>query len=128
MTPEAHPRRYSRAFHSHPSVAGECRRILRGALIEWGLPHLYDDASLVLTEMLTNAIRSGDLIRVEVFTDGDRVVLEVFDPSTELPKRGDPEPEDEGGRGVSIIDAYADTWGYRLVKGGKVVFAVLIGE
>jgi hypothetical protein len=67
-----------------------------------------------------------DLLTLECFISaGGRFVLEVEDPSTELPIPGEAGPFDVHGRGLVIVEALADEWGAHLTDdmGGKVVWA-----
>lgn len=121
------PRRFTSAYHPLPNAAAPARALLRQALKEWNLDELYDSASVVLTEMISNAIRSDDVIEVDVFLDEDQsfVHLEVFDTSQEVPEQRTPDDEEEGGRGLLLIEILAAKWGWRLTHEGKVVYALL---
>jgi anti-sigma regulatory factor (Ser/Thr protein kinase) len=121
------PRRFTSAYHPVPSAAGQARALLRQALEEWGQDELYDSGSVVLTEMISNAIRSDDVIEVEIFLDDDRsfVHFEVFDTCQDVPEQRTPDDEEENGRGLLLIELLAAKWGWRLVSEGKVVYALL---
>jgi anti-sigma regulatory factor (Ser/Thr protein kinase) len=121
------PRRFTSAYHPLPSAAGPARTLLKQALKEWNLDELYDSASVVLTEMISNAIRSDDVIEVEIFLDDDQrfVHLEVFDTSREVPEQQTPDEEAEGGRGLVLIEILAAKWGWILTPEGKIVYALL---
>jgi hypothetical protein len=125
LTSEA-PRRFTSAYHPLPSAAGPARTLLRRALKEWGLDGRYDSASLILTEMISNAIRSDDVIEVGVSLDDRRFVhLEVFDTSLEVPARQALDQEAEGGRGLLLIEVLAADWGWRHTPEGKIVYALV---
>ncbi|RAY16041.1 ATP-binding protein [Actinomadura craniellae] len=107
----------------NPRAARAARLLVRAALSDWSLPHLVEDATLVATELVSNAIRSAEAISLEVSLEAGSVRVEVFDTSRELPKKGEGRLLDEHGKGLLLVEALAADWGYRLVRGGKVVWA-----
>jgi two-component sensor histidine kinase len=104
------------------SVAG-----VEATLEAWELTALTENVTLVVSELVTNAVRyAPDLLTLECSISADgRFVLEVADPSTELPMPGEAGPFDVRGRGLVIVEALADEWGAHLAdnRGGKVVWA-----
>lgn len=120
---------YTLTCKAVPEAAAAVRLLVREALAEWHMADLIDGAGLVATELVSNAIRSGDDIAVEicpVTTGGTRHVrVEVFDTSTEPPRRQGGDLLDEHGKGLQLVAAFAAAWGHRRVDGGKVVWAVL---
>jgi serine/threonine-protein kinase RsbW len=81
---------------------------------EWGLAHLANDASLVLTEMISNALlhTRSETLHVFLRSDRPRLVIMVGDSSPDLPVRADALSTDElGGRGLVLVDALAARWG-----------------
>ncbi|MFE5940540.1 ATP-binding protein [Streptomyces sp. NPDC056470] len=92
---------------------GRLRRALRARLTLWGCVDLADTAELLLTELLTNALRhaAGSEIRVHVYPRGGQCVIEVNDGSPCRPELRHAGLEDESGRGLSLVDALADSWG-----------------
>jgi hypothetical protein len=92
------------------------RRIIHAGLTYWGRPDLIETAQLLLTELATNALRHGKArdIGVRVFFRDDRLVIEVNDGSPALPELRHAEPDDEGGRGLFLVDALAEEWGVSL--------------
>jgi anti-sigma regulatory factor (Ser/Thr protein kinase) len=108
--------------------AAVARRAVRAALDRWKLAHLADDALLVTTELVQNAVAhtgaGGELV-VQRCADGLRI--EVTDGSREQPTVRAPDPSQAGGRGLSIVAAVARAWGTLTRNGhaGKVVWAEL---
>jgi anti-sigma regulatory factor (Ser/Thr protein kinase) len=103
------------------------RRYVRHRLTEAGHPELIDNATVIVSELVTNAIRAApeDPVWVALRTDGDRQILEVQDCSPVLPAL---EPADlmaEGGRGLRVVAALAAELGCTPVSGGKILWAVL---
>jgi anti-sigma regulatory factor (Ser/Thr protein kinase) len=94
----------------------------------WGLAQLADDASVVLTELVTNAVlhASGEIVDVWLRSDRHRLAIMVGDPSRQMPVRADPpNSEDRFGRGLTIVSALSARWGTYRVQGGKIVWAIL---
>jgi anti-sigma regulatory factor (Ser/Thr protein kinase) len=109
------------------------RRQLAATLAAWGMPELRDAAELVLSELLTNAVRHartppGHLVETRIRRlPGDRVRLEVHDANDGHPVLRDAEDTDESGRGLLLVDALtAHQWGVDARPGlGKLVWAVV---
>ncbi|MFJ7072933.1 ATP-binding protein [Streptomyces sp. NPDC098781] len=106
--------------------ARHIRTIARSLLDQWGMRELTDAVELGVTELVANVVRHVPDRRCEVLisrrTGGVRV--EVTDGCGQLPVfPGQSGPEDEGGRGLVLVDAVADKWGVDPVsRGGKVVW------
>jgi anti-sigma regulatory factor (Ser/Thr protein kinase) len=102
-------------------------------LTAWRLPgELRADAVLLLSELATNAVlhtvSARILCGIGLITDR-RLRLEVHDHDRTgrgLPRR-DPGPDDEGGRGLLLVQHIADTWGVHrsALTGGNAVWATL---
>jgi anti-sigma regulatory factor (Ser/Thr protein kinase) len=91
-------------------------------LSEWGLEHLVSTTELVVSELVTNAIRHGAgpiqlrLIRHQVLT------CEVFDSGKCYPRLRQARIVDENGRGLFLIAQLSRRWGFRSATGGKLVW------
>lgn len=118
-------RSHTSTYEPLPQAARAVRALLARLLPEWGLPGLADDAALVATELVTNAIRSRRPVRLTTYATAGALHIEVFDTSPDLPERRGPGPYDEDGRGLLLVAACADDWGHRPADGGKVVWATL---
>jgi anti-sigma regulatory factor (Ser/Thr protein kinase) len=103
-------------------------------LHRWGAAERSDDIATVVSELLTNALRHappalGDArprrsIRLGLLQPGPGVLCAVADPSRATPVPLTPDPLAESGRGLQIICALSDRWGYTTLGGtGKVVWA-----
>jgi two-component sensor histidine kinase len=94
----------------------------------WGLAQLADDASVVLTELVTNSVQhaSGEVVDVWLRSDRHRLAIMVGDQSREMPVRADQlNTEDLFGRGLTIVGALSAHWGTYRVQTGKIVWAIL---
>ncbi|MEV5953139.1 ATP-binding protein [Streptomyces sp. NPDC051987] len=118
---------------SHRSSVRVARRSVRARLGEWGLSReLCEDAVLLVSELATNAVIHTLSVRIlcgmGLVADGC-LRLEVHDhdySGRDLPRRR-PGPDDEGGRGLLLVEQLADSWGVdrsRLTS-GHAVWAML---
>jgi anti-sigma regulatory factor (Ser/Thr protein kinase) len=92
---------------------GRVRRICAAKLKHWGLSPLIDHAQLLLSELLTNALRhaTGDEIVVRLVLGTDVLLLQVNDGSPGRPRVREAGPDDESGRGMLLVSAIAASWG-----------------
>ncbi|MFF8959212.1 ATP-binding protein [Streptomyces sp. NPDC014894] len=122
------------------------RQFTKVTLGGWSLGERFDDVSLVVSELVTNALRhalpddaAGALqdppVRLHLMRWPGRLVCAVRDPSPESPGRFDgedtpfPDPRGtaESGRGLFLVDSFSDSWGWHPLAGalhGKVVWAL----
>lgn len=122
---------YSETLPREPGSAAVARRPVRAALAAWGMEELTDDGALIVSELVSNAVRHArsHAIRVTVTRPGpSRVRIGVVDKSTRLPELGEPRDEDEGGRGLPLVRALARDWGTDSLPWGKRVWAELRGR
>ncbi|MFF1561488.1 SpoIIE family protein phosphatase [Streptomyces sp. NPDC058279] len=107
-----------------PSAVGEMRALAVAKLEEWGLSELAFGTELVLSELVTNAIRHG-VAPVRLRLLHDRVLTcEVFDSSSTSPHLRYAATTDEGGRGLFLVAQISRRWGVRYTpEGGKVIWS-----
>ncbi|WP_461082143.1 SpoIIE family protein phosphatase [Streptomyces deserti] len=106
-----------------PAAVGEVRAAVTRKLAEWGLDELSFTTELILSELVTNALRyGGDPIHVRVLRDRN-LICEVFDSSSTSPHLRYATMTDEGGRGLFLVAQLADRWGTRYLPAGKVIWA-----
>lgn len=90
----------------------DLRRTVRAGLEYWRQPTLTETAELLVSELVTNAFRHGqDDVLVRVRFTARCLRIEVRDGSPEMPVLGSASDLDEGGRGLFLVKAFADTWG-----------------
>ncbi|WP_308286603.1 SpoIIE family protein phosphatase [Streptomyces griseorubiginosus] len=102
-----------------PSVRARCRTVLSG----WGLDETAFTTELILSELVTNAIRYGSPpVKVRLLR-GRSLICEVSDGSSTSPRLRRAATTDEGGRGLFLVAQYAQRWGTRYTTRGKVIWA-----
>jgi hypothetical protein len=112
-----------------PSARGHVRHLLW----EWRRAELAQDAGVVVSELVTNAVRASAELRPAVApvlvwlgSDGRYVLVAVADASLRQPVRLDLGPEAEGGRGLALVAAFSSRWGWHTTSMAglaKVVWA-----
>jgi anti-sigma regulatory factor (Ser/Thr protein kinase) len=124
-------------------TATPCARLhARSIACEWGLGDLAETVELVVSELVTNAVLASvdhdgrprysaehglACVHLRLSTDKLAVLIEVWDENAVLPEPGLPDLDDESGRGLMLVDALAEHWGWDLPTSGrgKVVWALV---
>ncbi|MEV1070005.1 ATP-binding protein [Streptomyces sp. NPDC050263] len=114
---------YSQTLRCVPAAAEIGRRLVRDVLGIWHLDSLADRATLIVTELIANAARHTccrDIRLIVGRPSATRVRVGVVDREPlGLPTLGTTGADDESGRGLLLIDAIADRWGYDLRGSGR---------
>ncbi|WP_333776262.1 SpoIIE family protein phosphatase [Streptomyces sp. IBSBF 3136] len=106
-----------------PAAVSGIRASVVRQLTDWGLEELSFTTELVLSELVTNAMRHGRApIGVRLLRDRT-LICEVSDRSTTSPHLRYAASTDEGGRGLFLVAQLADRWGTRYTPNGKVIWA-----
>ncbi len=112
-----------------PNAVGSARRHTRDLLPRWDLAALTDTAELVVSELVTNAVKAVGATRplttVELRLVPTRasVFIEVWDPNPAPPTLKEPSWDAESGRGLPLVDALSARWNVAYPRrGGKVVW------
>ncbi|MEU2897845.1 SpoIIE family protein phosphatase [Streptomyces sp. NPDC001273] len=106
-----------------PAAVGEVRAAVSRKLAEWGLEELTFGTELILSELVTNALRYGGTpIQVRMLHDRN-LICEVYDNSSTSPHLRYATMTDEGGRGLFLVAQLAERWGTRYLPAGKVIWA-----
>ncbi|UYQ63573.1 ATP-binding protein [Streptomyces peucetius] len=118
------------------------RRFTRSTLGQWDLDERFDDVALVVSELVTNALRHAlpaespsreptreGAVRLHLMRWTGRLVCAVRDPSHDGPRsrKADEDFSAESGRGLFLVDSFSDGWGWHPLAGslhGKVVWAL----
>ncbi|MES4889643.1 SpoIIE family protein phosphatase [Streptomyces sp. NPDC096012] len=110
---------------SDPAAVARARRFTTETLAAWGLEHLSFGAELIVSELVTNAIRYGKgPIQLRLIRH-HRLTCEVFDAGSAAPHLRRARTFDEGGRGLLLVAQLAERWGTRPTREGKVIWAEL---
>lgn len=115
-----------------PAAVPCARRHTRRVLAAWGLARLSEQAELVVSELMTNAVAASRAVRTDapvrlwLLADGARAGIAVWDANPRLPVPAEPDELAESGRGLLLVASLAGHWdAYATPRlGGKVVRAV----
>ncbi|WP_198169505.1 ATP-binding protein [Herbidospora daliensis] len=128
---------------AHPESVAKARAHVRRLVVAWGREELSGAAEFVVSELSTNAITATEransdrqiptgVIGLDVYllpnSDASGVVVQVWDCSREPPRVLCPDENAEGGRGLLLVAALTQGWGYHrpAIFGGKVVYATIM--
>ena len=148
LGPWAAPQPLAGGLGVHDSPAATCllgprpesvktsRTFTRTTLADWRMSALTDMAELVVSELVTNALRHGvpsarrivsdHCIRLRLLAQAPFVMCMVTDPGADIPVLRDPGPSAESGRGLNVVECCCVRWGWQLLdEGGKIVWALL---
>ena len=124
-----------------PTAVSCARGYTRAILDEWNLAGLADAAELIVSELVTNSVlattdtdgrpRYGEaglpVVHLRLALDHVQFQAEVWDSVPRVPAARQAGPDEEGGRGLALVEALSGRWGWTTVPGwlGKVVWAEL---
>ncbi|MFG2605957.1 ATP-binding protein [Streptomyces sp. NPDC048514] len=112
-----------------PTSVRRARRSVTAQLGEWAVDDLADTAALLVSELVTNALRhTRGPLRLNLRLRQNRLLCEVEDTETLGPVRNAADPDAEGGRGIELLDLLADAWGNTRTATGKTMWFVLQAE
>ena len=125
----------TRAFSAEAASVCAARDFTLATLRLWGTPHSSQDIAIVVSELVTNALRhalpgAGDTgsrrpVLLGLLQHGRWLLCAVADPGNAAPVPRTPGVLAETGRGLQMVCALSDQWGYTTPSGeGKVVWAV----
>jgi anti-sigma regulatory factor (Ser/Thr protein kinase) len=124
-------------------TATPCARLhARTIALEWGIGEVADTVELVVAELVTNAIHASvdhdgrpryspehglACVHLRLSTDGLTLLVEVWDENAMPPTPVQSDLADEGGRGLMLVDALTERWGWSLAPSGrgKIVWALV---
>ncbi|POX57257.1 protein phosphatase [Streptomyces sp. Ru71] len=108
---------------AEPAAVGVARARATRQVEEWGFPELAMATELIVSELVTNAIRHAETpIRLRLLRD-TRLTCEVTDGSSTAPRLRHARSTDEGGRGLFLVAQLAHRWGARYTSHGKIIWA-----
>ncbi|MFI2203218.1 SpoIIE family protein phosphatase [Streptomyces sp. NPDC020192] len=95
-----------------PREVARARRLVRAQLLAWGLPQAVETAELLVSEVVTNAVRHAGSEPVDLrVVRADALLFEVTDDEPALPAMLGAGPHDESGRGLRVVSRLAREWG-----------------
>jgi anti-sigma regulatory factor (Ser/Thr protein kinase) len=122
---------------AYPSAVSCARRHVRAVVHEWGLGLCTDTAELLTSELTTNAVQASQclakradlavvpVVRLWLLSDLASLVVRVWDGNDQMPVRRDAGLEEEGGRGLILVQSLAEDWGACREANGKLVWALI---
>ncbi len=113
-----------------PTAASSARLHTRLIVREWGFAELSETAELLVSELSTNALQASRLLEqpavigLWLLSDHQRVIVSVWDGNPRPPLRKRASQDDEGGRGLILVEALSTRWGWYPSRdlGGKCVW------
>lgn len=111
------------------AAASVARELVSCACKDWNLPDLAADLSLVVTELVANAVRhAGTEMEVRLTHLDSGIRVEVYDGSTRPLRPRSANLQDEGGRGLLLVDALSSRYGVDGEPSGKRVWVELLSR
>ncbi|MGW7407810.1 SpoIIE family protein phosphatase [Streptomyces sp. NPDC054833] len=106
-----------------PREVARARRLVRAHLLEWGLDDAVDTAELLVSEVVSNAVRHAGGARIGLrLVRTDALLFEVTDDEPELPTLLGAGVYDESGRGLRVVSRLAREWGASAAGHRKTVW------
>jgi anti-sigma regulatory factor (Ser/Thr protein kinase) len=124
------PHRLYVELAAHPGAVPYARRCTRQTLAAWKLGGIADDVELVVSELVTNAVRAArgmqDAAPVALYLalERGRLFVLAWDCCPDLPVLRAHPDDAQSGRGLELVAALSADWGAAAEPGGKVVFAM----
>jgi anti-sigma regulatory factor (Ser/Thr protein kinase) len=113
-----------------PEALAGARHMIRAAVRAWGAGDQADEIELAADELLTNALMHTEgaaVVTLRVLTGADRRLrVEVEDTSSALPRRREAGESGVSGRGLFLVETFADGWGVEARGGGKCVWCEFV--
>lgn len=101
----------------------EARQLVTAQLGDWAADDLTDTAELLVSELVTNALRhTRGPLRLNLRLRDYRLLCEVEDTESAGPVRNVADPDAEGGRGIELLELLADAWGSIRTATGKTTW------
>jgi anti-sigma regulatory factor (Ser/Thr protein kinase) len=121
---------------SLPTAVPCARMHAKAVALEWGLPALAEKIELIVSELVTNSVQAaershrGDLataiVRLWLSSDLDCVLIRVWDGNRQMPVRHEARPDEESGRGLTLVEHLSSEWGAYRKADGKVVWSLIL--
>jgi anti-sigma regulatory factor (Ser/Thr protein kinase) len=116
-----------------PSAVPCARSHAREVLWEWGLSELSETVELLVSELVTNAVKTtramsdSFVVRFRLLADNSHVMIIVWDANPEPPARVNATDDDESGRGLLLVEALSKKWDWYVLPEfrGKEIWAIV---
>lgn len=131
---EDSPRLGAMILHPTPESVPRARRWFRKFIVPYNPACSIDDCALLISELVTNAIRYGQadetwVVRVEWFRDEGSLRVEVHNPGAPAAVRlRTPDADDAHGRGLLLVDSIADSWHSGPSRFGGTVVSFVVAD
>jgi anti-anti-sigma regulatory factor len=107
-------------------AARQSRNVATDACLRWELADLVAPASLICSELVSNAVdHAGTMMTLRLSLGSGYLFIAVRDGSPAEPVAGTPPPSAARGRGLHLVEVTAHSWGFLPARDGKVVWASL---
>lgn len=134
--PGSWPWRSHLELGAYRTAAGSARGHVASVLREWELRELAESTEIVTSELVANSVLATQAVqwpvlppvRLWLLSDGTGVLVHVWDAIVAAPQPREAGPEDESGRGLTIVAALSAEWGHHWPPrslGGKVTWALI---
>jgi anti-sigma regulatory factor (Ser/Thr protein kinase) len=118
---------------AYPTAVPCARLHAKHVLREWHLAEVSNSAELLVSELVTNAVRASStgpsiaVVRLWLLSNHVRVLIMVQDDSLKHPVQAHPDADAESGRGLLLVETISERWDWYLPEGtaGKVVWCLL---
>jgi len=133
MLTSTHPVAHHVPLTTGLAAVAEARTQVRAIVRAWQVPVDAYVVALLTSELVTNAVRNPNAVRneadptvmLDVTCSSSRLRVDVHDTSRAMPAPADAPADAETGRGLIIVGALADEWGFYATPGGKAVYFTL---
>ncbi len=103
--------------------AASARAFVRDTLSDWGFQRVEPEASLAVSELVTNAVVHAESApSVTLVNLGGSIRIKVRDSEPGLPRVEHPRQTDTHGRGMVMVEALSSSWGVEIAPPGKIVW------
>ncbi|ETK34718.1 ATP-binding protein [Microbispora sp. ATCC PTA-5024] len=129
LAEDPHARMATWKLPASGSAAATARHLTRARLDDWGLAEQADVAELLVSELVTNSLQHGKgPVQLTLSVTEDVLRVEVADGAAGMPRLREAREDEEGGRGLWLLDQLARCWGGTRTSEGKVVWFELPGR
>lgn len=120
------PRSVHTQYAPRPDAPSQARELLAASCREWAVPQYLETGALVVSELVTNAVRHAETdIGLDLTLTGEGLTVAVHDEGAGAPAIVPPAERLAGGRGLAIVESLSAEWGVETGQRGKTVWCRL---